>query len=195
MIQFMIYIENLFFHKSIRFIATVASVILLVVGLSSYKYSPEKIIKMNDEGNSSKDSKDTSHLTPKVTGVGGVFFRSKNPENTRKWYSENLGIEMTPWGSTFELRNLDHPEEIHQFQWSTFKEDTKYFDPSKKEFMINYTVQNIEGLVAKLKNNGVTVLDTIENSDFGKFVHVMDQDGNKIELWEPVKSIKPLQDK
>jgi len=70
-------------------------------------------------------------------------------------------------------------------QWKPFKKGDSYFEPSKKEFMINYQVQNIEALVVKLKENGVTILDSIATYDYGKFVHIMDADGNKIELWEP----------
>ncbi len=127
-----------------------------------------------------------SHIkTPKVTGIGGIFFFSYDPKETRDWYAKNLGLDTNDWGSTFESRDLDNPEEITQLQWAPFKSGGDYFAPSKKEFMINYRVQNIEGLVKKLKENEVIVLDEIENSDHGKFVHILDSDGNKIELWEP----------
>jgi predicted enzyme related to lactoylglutathione lyase len=126
---------------------------------------------------------------PKVTGIGGIFFRSKNPEETREWYGKNLGLAINEYGSSFEFRNINRPEEINYLQWSPFEEGTGYFDPSEKEFMINYRVQNIEGLVRKLRENGVTLVDTIEEYEYGKFVHIMDNDGNKIELWEPIDSI------
>jgi predicted enzyme related to lactoylglutathione lyase len=122
---------------------------------------------------------------PKVTGIGGIFFFADNPAKTREWYSQNLGFETNDYGSTFECRNLHDPEEINQLQWSPFKKDSTYFAPSQKEFMINYRVQNIEALVKKLKENGVTVLDDITSYEYGKFVHLLDPDGNKIELWEP----------
>jgi predicted enzyme related to lactoylglutathione lyase len=124
--------------------------------------------------------------TPKVTGIGGIFFFTDNPKESREWYKTNLGLETNDYGATFESRNLNKPEEINQLQWSPFKKGSEYFAPSKKEFMINYRVQNIEGLLHKLKENGVTILDNIESSEYGKFVHVMDSDGNKIELWEPM---------
>jgi predicted enzyme related to lactoylglutathione lyase len=127
--------------------------------------------------------------TPKVTGIGGIFFFSDNPEKTKEWYAENLGLEVNQWGSSFEFRNANRPDEINYLQWSPFKQGSEYFSPSKKEFMINYRVQNIEGLVDHLKNNGVTILDSIESYDYGKFVHIMDSEGNKIELWEPVDSV------
>ena len=130
---------------------------------------------------------ETANTTPKVTGIGGIFFYSDNLEETNEWYTKNLGIEINDWGSSsFESRNINRPDEINSLQWKPFKKGDEYFAPSKKDFMINYTVQNIEALVSKLKENGVTILDSIETYDFGKFIHIMDAEGNKIELWEPV---------
>ncbi|RKR10777.1 putative enzyme related to lactoylglutathione lyase [Flavobacterium sp. 90] len=123
--------------------------------------------------------------TPKVTGIGGIFFFSDNPKETKEWYSKNLGLETNDWGSTFESRDINNPDKVNSLQWSPFKKGDEYFSPSKKEFMINYQVQNIEALVAKLKENGVTILDEIATYDYGKFVHILDADDNKIELWEP----------
>tara|TARA_R110002096_G_scaffold308718_1_gene503228 strand:- start:274 stop:852 length:579 start_codon:yes stop_codon:yes gene_type:complete len=127
--------------------------------------------------------------TPKVTGIGGIFFRSKDPKAVKEWYSNNLGLATSEYGSSFEFRNANRPDEINYLQWSPFIEDTKYFDPSEKEFMINYRVQNIEGLVKKLEAAGVTIVDTIEEYEYGKFVHIMDLEGNKLELWEPVDHV------
>ena len=94
---------------------------------------------------------------------------------------------MNDWGSSsFDSRNINKPDEVTSLQWKPFKKGDDYFAPSKKDFMINYTVQNLEGLLKKLKANGVTVLDTVATYDFGKFVHIMDAEGNKIELWEPI---------
>jgi len=127
--------------------------------------------------------------TPKVTGIGGIFFRSKDPVQAREWYGKNLGLAINPYGSSFEFRNANRPDEINYLQWSPFNEKTTYFDPSVKEFMINYRVQNLVGLVKKLKENGVTIVDEIEEFDYGKFVHILDPEGNKIELWEPVDHV------
>ena len=105
----------------------------------------------------------------------------------REWYTKNLGIEINDWGSSsFESRDLNNPEQINSLQWTPFKTGDDYFSPSKKDFMINYRVQNIEGLIKQLKENGVTLLDSITSYDYGKFIHIMDDQGNKIELWEPV---------
>ncbi len=131
---------------------------------------------------------ENSDKTPKVTGIGGIFFFSDDPKETRDWYAKNLGIDTTEWGATFESRNINDPDEIESTQWSPFKTGSSYFSPSKKEFMINYRVQNIEELVKNLRENGVTILDEIEDSDYGKFVHILDSDDNKIELWEPSES-------
>jgi predicted enzyme related to lactoylglutathione lyase len=141
---------------------------------------------MEDSKKKTENSVQPKDTTPKVTGIGGVFFFSDNPEKTKEWYAENLGIEMNEWGSSnFKSRNIDRPDEIDYLQWSPFQKGDEYFSPSSKDFMINYRVQNIEGLVAKLKGNGVTILDSITSYDYGKFVHIMDAEGNKIELWEP----------
>jgi predicted enzyme related to lactoylglutathione lyase len=123
--------------------------------------------------------------TPKVTGVGGIFFYSDNLEETQKWYAENLGIKMNDWGSSsFDSRDVNNPDQINSLQWKPFKKGDEYFSPYKKEFMINYQVQNIEGLVEKLKASGVKFVDRIKTYDYGKFVHILDKEGNKIELWE-----------
>jgi len=142
---------------------------------------------MADNKNQKDNSTSPADITPKVTGIGGIFFLSDNLKETKEWYTKNLGIEINDWGSSsFESRNVNKPDEINSLQWKPFKKGDEYFSPSKKDFMINYQVQNIEGLVNKLKENGVTILDNIATYDFGKFVHIMDTEGNKIELWEPI---------
>jgi len=141
---------------------------------------------MEDQKNQTDNSTSPVDTTPKVTGIGGIFFYSDDLKETKEWYTKNLGIEINDWGSSsFESRNINNPDEINTLQWCPFKKESEHFAPSKKEFMINYTVQNIEALVNKLKENGVTILDSIETYDFGKFVHIIDAEGNKIELWEP----------
>jgi len=127
--------------------------------------------------------------TPRVTGIGGIFFHSKNPKGTNEWYGKNLGLAIDQWGSPFEFRNANRPEEINYLRWSPFEETTDYFKPSEKQFMINYRVNDMEGLVKKLRANGVTIVDDIQEFEYGKFVHIMDNEGNKIELWEPIDSV------
>ena len=126
--------------------------------------------------------------TPRVIGIGGIFFKCKDPKAMRAWYGTHLGMPMNEYGATIEFRTSDAPHEKGYLQWSPFGERTTYFAPSTKEFMINYRVNDIDGLVAELRRDSVTVLDTIERFDYGAFVHVMDPEGNKIELWEPLDS-------
>jgi predicted enzyme related to lactoylglutathione lyase len=144
----------------------------------------EKKINNNMEDTKSSTSADGS--TPKVTGIGGIFFFSDHPKETKDWYAKNLGVEINAWGAvSFDSRNINNPDEVESLQWSPFKKGDEYFSPSKKEFMINYRVQNLEALLEKLRENGVTILDEIATYDYGKFIHIMDAEGNKIELWEP----------
>ncbi len=121
----------------------------------------------------------------KVTGLGGIFFKCKDPKKIRAWYETNLGLNTNTYGAVFEFRQGADTSKKGFTQWSPFNEKTKYFEPSTKDFMINYRVENIENLIADLKKNNVTILDTLENYDYGKFVHILDIEGNKIELWEP----------
>lgn len=131
-------------------------------------------------------SKKTNDTTPKVIGIGGIFFYADSLQKSTDWYTANLGIEMNDWGSaSFESRDLNDSSKINSLQWKPFEKGDDYFKPSGKDFMINYQVQNLEGLIVKLKENGVTILDSIAEYDYGKFVHIMDPEGNKIELWEP----------
>ncbi|MCK9398868.1 MAG: VOC family protein [Bacteroidales bacterium] len=144
--------------------------------------------KNNDTHKSEQKETIMNDTVPKVTGIGGIFFRSKNPEETREWYGKNLGLAINEYGSSFEFRNANRPDEINYLQWSPFEEGLDYF-PAAQEFMINYRVQNIEELVKKLRANGVNIVDEIEEFEYGKFVHILDPEGNKIELWEPIDSV------
>lgn len=131
----------------------------------------------------------TQDTTPKVTGIGGIFFKSSDPAKLKKWYGDNLGLSVDAYGSPFEFRNAHRPDEKNYLNWDAFSDTTDYFDPSDKEFMINYRVQYIEALVQKLQKNNVTILDSIVTYSYGKFVHIIDDEGNKIELWEPIDSV------
>ena len=128
---------------------------------------------------------DAQTTTKKVTGLGGIFFKCKNPAAIREWYNTNLGLHTNSYGAVFEWYQGADSTRKGFTQWSPFPENTKYFAPSTKDFMINYRVENLEALVETLKQNGVTPLDTIQSYDYGKFVHILDPEGNKIELWEP----------
>lgn len=165
---------------------TIISIVAVFVGCNS---TPKKTNEMDKTKNQTVHSISQDDTTPRVTGIGGIFFTSKNPQETKEWYGKNLGLAIDDYGSPFEFRNSNRPDEINYLRWSPFENGSGYFKPSQKEFMINYRVQNLEGLVERLKKNNVTIVDSIVTYDYGKFVHIMDNDGNKIELWEPVDSV------
>jgi predicted enzyme related to lactoylglutathione lyase len=119
----------------------------------------------------------------KATGIGGIFFKCKDPKLLKEWYQKHLGLNTNQYGAVFEWYQGADSTKKGFTTWGPFKETTKYFEPSTKEFMINYRVENLEKLVEQLRNNGVTITDKIETVDYGKFVHILDLEGNKIELW------------
>jgi predicted enzyme related to lactoylglutathione lyase len=121
----------------------------------------------------------------RVTGIGGIFFKCKDPGKVREWYRTHLGLNTNQYGTVFEWHQGADSTQKGFTQWSPFSETTKYFAPSTKEFMINYRVANLEELLKQLKTEGVTVTDSIQTVEYGKFVHILDIEGNKIELWEP----------
>jgi predicted enzyme related to lactoylglutathione lyase len=128
---------------------------------------------------------DNGPTVGRVTGIGGVFFKCRNPGKIREWYATNLGLNTNAYGAVFEWRQGADTTRKGFTQWSPFNEKTRYFEPSTRDFMINYRVENLVALIDQLKNNGVTIVDTMETVEYGKFVHIMDIEGNKIELWEP----------
>ena len=119
----------------------------------------------------------------RVTGIGGVFFKTKDPAAVKEWYNKHLGLNTDQWGCTFWWKDKDGND--CSTQWSPFEEDTEYFKPSEKEFMMNYRVENLEELMKTLKAEGVQVMEEVQIVEEGKFGWIMDCDGNKIELWEP----------
>lgn len=127
-------------------------------------------------------------MKKRVTGIGGVFFKTKDPDKIKKWYEKHLGFPYDKYGCSFEWRQkgTDKPGFT---AWGPFEMDTKYYDPSKKDFMFNYRVENLEELLKVLKEEGVQVVGEMESYDYGKFGWIMDPEGNKIELWEPVDEV------
>lgn len=122
----------------------------------------------------------------RVTGIGGVFFKSDHPEKLKEWYWKHLGVTPDDHGYvSFEWREKDNPEKVGMTAWEIFKSETDYFDKSKAPFMINYRVENLSELLNTLRKEGVDVDDNIEEAEYGRFGWVYDPDGNKIELWEP----------
>lgn len=155
--------------------------LLLILTISCNNEQKER----NTEPSKTKKERTMNNDEPRVTGVGGIFFKAENPDKTKEWYQNNLGLNTDKWGTNFEWYQGSDSTKKGFTQWSPFNEKTNYFEPSNKDFMINYRVVHLEKLLEKLKNNGVTILDSIEEFEYGKFVHIMDNEGNKIELWEP----------
>ena len=122
----------------------------------------------------------------RVTGIGGVFFKSKNPKELVAWYGKHLGLKTDAYGSTFLWKD----ENGHECttQWSPFTDDTTYFDPSEKQFMQNFRVHNLEQLLKKLAEEDVIIVGEPQFCEYGKFAWILDLEGNKIELWEPIHS-------
>jgi predicted enzyme related to lactoylglutathione lyase len=118
----------------------------------------------------------------RVTGIGGVFFKSKDPNASKAWYKQHLGFDTDQWGTNFEWRQADEVTQKGFTQWSPFSEKSTHFEEA---FMINYRVENLDALVETLKKEGVTIVDNIEVFEYGKFVHILDNEGRKVELWEP----------
>jgi predicted enzyme related to lactoylglutathione lyase len=121
----------------------------------------------------------------KVTGIGGIFFKCKDPNKMKEWYQKHLGLNTNRYGAVFEWYQGADSTKKGFTNWSPFNDKTKYFEPSTKDFMINYRVDDLKALAEELTKSGVTILDTIETYDYGKFVHILDLEGNKVELWEP----------
>ncbi len=122
-------------------------------------------------------------MKKRVTGLGGIFFKSKDPDAAKNWYKKHLGLETDNYGCSFWWKDAEGKDCLTQ--WSPMNEDTEYFEPSKKQFMMNFRVENLEELLEQLKKEGVQVMEKVESFDYGKFGWVIDPDGNKIELWEP----------
>jgi len=122
----------------------------------------------------------------RVTGIGGIFFKAKDPKALGAWYKAHLGIDVLDWGgAAFQWKNADNPEGVGTTIWSPFAADTTYFGPSQSPFMINYRVDDLHALLAVLRAEGVQVEDKVEESEYGKFGWVIDPEGNKLELWQP----------
>lgn len=116
----------------------------------------------------------------RVTGIGGAFFRARDPERLSAWYREHLGLELADFGGSI-LRS-DGGETL---VWSPFPADTDYFGPSGREWMLNYRVRDLDAMLAQLREAGVEVLDRVEEHEFGRFGWAVDCEGNRFELWQP----------
>lgn len=122
----------------------------------------------------------------RVTGIGGVFLKSKDPGALSAWYERHLGLPVQPWGgAVFTWRKDEAPSEQGMTLWTPFAADTGYFAPSPREFMLNLRVDDLDAVLEALRAEGVAVLDRREDSEYGRFGYVVDPDGTLIELWQP----------
>jgi predicted enzyme related to lactoylglutathione lyase len=125
----------------------------------------------------------------KVTGIGGVFFKStEDHKKLAAWYSQNLGIQLEPWGGAILRWADDKLKDQGATVWHVAEKNTQWFSPSASSFMINYRIDNLSEMLAQLKQNGVEIVKGPESDENGKFAWVLDPDGNKVELWEPMPS-------
>ena len=122
----------------------------------------------------------------KVTGIGGIFFKCKDTAVTKAWYEKHLGLPVDDYGCTFWQADSVALDKKASQQWSPFKEDSNYFEPGEQEFMINYRVADLHGLINELRENDVEIAGEIQEFDYGKFGWIIDCDGRKVELWEPI---------
>jgi predicted enzyme related to lactoylglutathione lyase len=122
----------------------------------------------------------------RVTGIGGVFFKSANPKGLSAWYSEHLGVQLNDWGGAAFDWSDEVPPTTGTTAWSIFPADTKHFGSGPQQAMINYRVDDLDGLLEKLAAAGVTIDPKREEADFGKFAWITDPDGNRVELWQPM---------
>jgi predicted enzyme related to lactoylglutathione lyase len=125
----------------------------------------------------------------RVTGLGGMFFKSRDPKAALDWYRKHLGIDSADWGGfAFQWRQREQPDEVGHTVWSAFADDTEYFAPSNESFMVNFRVDDLDGLIAALETEGVDVVGEVQHHENGKFAWILDPEGRKIELWQPVAS-------
>jgi predicted enzyme related to lactoylglutathione lyase len=124
----------------------------------------------------------------RVSGLGGIFFKADHPERLYAWYEKHLGLQCQAQEAVvFNWRQADDPEKSGMTVWAIFPKDTKYFDPSRSSFMMNFIVEDLDALLAALREEGVEVDPRREDYDYGRFAWIMDPEGNRIELWEPPK--------
>jgi catechol 2,3-dioxygenase-like lactoylglutathione lyase family enzyme len=158
-------------RTALLLVATVA-----LAGLSSARplHSQERKTAMSQRG--------------RIIGIGGIFFKSPNQQQMKDWYAKNLGLGADGHGEvTLPWREKDNPESEQMTVWSVFPANTKYFEPSQASFMLNYIVDDLDALLNRLAKDGVRIDPKRGNESYGKFAWIYDPDGNKIELWQPVK--------
>lgn len=126
----------------------------------------------------------------RILGIGGIFFKSANPKQLKKWYTKHLGLTDSGHGVVLPWREKDNPESEHVTVWHIFPSNTKYFDPSPAPFMVNYIIDDLEALLDRLAKEGVQIDPKRQDESYGRFAWIYDSSGNKIELWQPLNPTK-----
>jgi len=123
----------------------------------------------------------------RVIGIGGIFFKAKNPKALADWYQKHLGlpIDKSFGGFAFQWNAPSKRPQKGYTIWSPFEEDTEYMKPSNKSYMFNFIVDDLERLMQQLQSENIEQVNQITDTEFGKFAWIMDPEGNKVELWEP----------
>jgi rhodanese-related sulfurtransferase/catechol 2,3-dioxygenase-like lactoylglutathione lyase family enzyme len=153
-------------------------------GLTAWKEAGGAI----EKGGAPKQRDAAAKAAPHVTGLGGVFFLCKDPEAVNAWYREHLGLETEAYGCKFKWNEPTDPTQVGYTVWSPMRDTTDYLAPSSARLMLNYRVDDLDGLLAKLRAEGVTQVGAAEDHPNGRFAWVLDLDGNKLELWQPVSN-------
>jgi predicted enzyme related to lactoylglutathione lyase len=131
-------------------------------------------------------------MTARVVGIGGIFFKARDPEALRAWYRDRLGLAITEWGGVaFEPTLASPAGRPSTLVWSIFPAETQYFEPSTSSFMINYRVDDLDQVLAALRDEGCAVDDRVDSTEYGRFGWVADPEGNRLELWEPPQPTRP----
>ncbi len=129
-------------------------------------------------------------MNKRVTGLGGIFFKMNEPKGTAAWYDKHLGLNFKGNAyQTFKWRERDKPDKIGRTEFSLFPKNTTYFEPSDSAFMLNLRVENLVELLDILRGEGVMIIGEMETFEYGKFAWILDPEGNKIELWEPIDGV------
>ena len=159
--------------KSMILGSALAAAVMLSVAATTTKREPAHSAPTTGE-----------NQTERVTGIGGVFFKARDPKKMAAWYRDHLGIQSQGGYADFVWRDKDHPDRMGHTAWALFPTNTSYFGSSTAPMMINYRVANLERLLAQLRREGVAV-EKVEDQDYGRFAWITDPEGNRIELWEP----------
>jgi catechol 2,3-dioxygenase-like lactoylglutathione lyase family enzyme len=151
---------------------------------------PGSVLGQSGSAPEQSQKRNTMSQKSRILGIGGIFFKSANKKTMQKWYAEHLGLADSGHGVMLPWREKDNPDSEQMTVWTIFSGTTKYFEPSQASFMVNYIVDDLDALLDRLTKEGVNIDPKRQNESYGKFAWIFDPDGNKIELWQPIKAGK-----